>query len=102
MTNIPLSHWLALATALFTIGTIGVITRRNMLIALMSLEIMLNGVGLAFLAFARFRGDVSVHAAVFIVMAVAAAEVAIGLALAIAMYRNNGSIDLDQASRLKG
>ncbi|HHW97277.1 MAG: NADH-quinone oxidoreductase subunit K [Deltaproteobacteria bacterium ADurb.Bin058] len=102
MTNIPLSHWLALATALFAIGTIGVITRRNMLIALMSLEIMLNGVGLAFLAFARFRGDVSVHAAVFIVMAVAAAEVAIGLALAIAMYRNNGSIDLDQASRLKG
>lgn len=102
MTAIPLSHWLVLATALFAIGTIGVITRRNLLVALMSLEVMLNGVALAFLAFARFRGDVSVHAAVFIVMAVAAAEVAVGLALAIAMWRHNGSVDLDRAARLKG
>jgi NADH-quinone oxidoreductase subunit K len=63
---------------------------------------MLNGVALAVLAFARFRGDVSIHAAVFIVMAVAAAEVAVGLALAIALHRHAGSVDLDRASRLKG
>jgi NADH-quinone oxidoreductase subunit K len=68
----------------------------------MSLEIMLNGVNLAFLAFARARGDSLAHAAVFIVMAVAAAEVAIGLALAMALYRHDGNVDLDRANRLKG
>ena len=102
MTSVPLSYWLVLATALFAIGAVGVVTRRNAIVMLMSLEIMLNGVNLAFLAFARFRGDSQVHAAVFIVMAVAAAEVAVGLALAIALFRQNQSIDLDSASRMKG
>ena len=102
MTSVPLTHWLILATALFAIGGLGVATRRNALVVLMSLEIMMNAVNLAFLAFARARADSSAHAAVFIVMAVAAAEVAVGLALAIALFRHNKSIDLDRASRLRG
>ena len=102
MTSVPLSHWLVLSTALFVIGGLGVVTRRNALVVLMSLEIMMNAVNLAFLAFARARADSSAHAAVFIVMAVAAAEVAVGLALAIALFRHNKSIDLDRASRLRG
>jgi NADH-quinone oxidoreductase subunit K len=102
VTNIPLSHLLTVATLLFAIGALGVVTRRNALVVLMSLEILLNGVNLAFLAFARYHGDNLAHAAVFIVMAVAAAEVAVGLALAIALFRHHGSVDLDHASRLKG
>ena len=102
MTSVPLSWWILLSVVLFAIGTIGVLTRRNLLIALMSLEIMLNGVILAFLAFARFHGDTQAHATVFIVIAVAAAEVAVGLALAIALFRHHGSVDLDRATRMKG
>lgn len=102
MTSIPLSHLLVLATLLFGIGAAGVVTRRNVLVILMSLELMLNGVNLAFLSFARYLGDSMAHAAVFIVMAVAAAEVAVGLALAIALFRKTGSVNLDEASRLKG
>ncbi|NOZ01297.1 MAG: NADH-quinone oxidoreductase subunit NuoK [Deltaproteobacteria bacterium] len=102
MTGVPLSHFLVLAVALFTIGAVGVVTRRNALVALMSLELMLNGVNVAFLAFARWRGDALANAAVFIVMAVAAAEVAVGLALVIALFRHNRSVDLDEATRMKG
>jgi len=102
MTSIPLDHFLMLSVALFTIGAVGVMTRRNVLIVLMSLELMLNGVNVAFLAFARWHGDALGHAAVFIVMAVAAAEVAVGLALAIALFRRNGNVDLDKATRMKG
>lgn len=102
MSSIPLSHWLVLATALFGIGALGVVMRRNALVVLMSLELMLNGVNVAFLAFARARGDSLPHAAVFIVMAVAAAEVAVGLALAVALFRHGGTVDLDRARRLRG
>lgn len=102
MMSIPLSHLLVLSTALFTIGAIGVVTRRNVLVVLMSLELMLNGVNVAFLAFARWHGDALAHGAVFIVMAVAAAEVAVGLAIAIALFRHNQSVDLDKATRMKG
>jgi NADH-quinone oxidoreductase subunit K len=102
MTAVPLSYYLILATVLFGIGTIGVMTRRNVLVVLMSLEIMLNAVNLTFLAFARYRGDNLAHAAVFIVMAVAAAEVAVGLALAISLFRHHRSVDLDQAARMRG
>lgn len=100
--SIPISHLLALSLGLFGIGALGVITRRNLLVVLMSIELMLNGANVAFLAFARWRADNLAHAAVFIVMAVAAAEVAVGLALAIALFRHNRSVDLDQARRLKG
>lgn len=102
MTSVPLSAWLLLSLALVGIGVAGVLTRRNLLIALMSLEILLNGVNLAFLAFARFHGDTAAHAVVLVVMAVAAAEVAVGLALGIAIFRHTGSLDLDRADRMKG
>jgi NADH-quinone oxidoreductase subunit K len=102
MMDVPVSWYVILAVTLFGIGTLGVVTRRNLLVVLMSLEIMLNGVNLALLAFARFHGDVQGQAAVFIVMAVAAAEVAVGLALAIALFRHVGSVDLDRATRMKG
>lgn len=102
MTSIPISHYLVLASILFSIGVIGVVTRRNVLIVLMSLELMLNGVNLAFLAFARMRGDSLAHAAVFIVMAVAAAEVAVGLAMAIVLFKHYKGVNLDQASKMKG
>ncbi len=102
MTSIPVNHFVALALFLFAVGLVGVVTRRNALVVLMSLELMLNGANLAFLAFARMHGDSLAHAAVFIVMAVAAAEVAVGLALVIVLFRHNGSVDLDRATRLKG
>jgi NADH-quinone oxidoreductase subunit K len=102
MMDVPVSWYLILAVTLFGIGTVGVLTRRNLLVVLMSLEIMLNGVNLAILAFARHHGDAQGQAAVFIVMAVAAAEVAVGLALAIALFRHEGSVDLDRATRMKG
>ena len=102
MMSVPVTHFLSLALFLFVVGLIGVVIRRNALIVLMSLELMLNGANLAFLAFARMHGDSLGHAAVFIVMAVAAAEVAVGLALAIVLVRHNRSVDLDQAARLKG
>jgi len=102
MNGVPLSHYLVLSTTLFAIGAFGVITRRNAIVVLMSLEIMLNAVNLAFLAFARFRGDSLAHAAVFIVMAVAAAEVAVGLSLVIALFRHNGDVDVDRVTRMKG
>jgi len=89
VTAVPLAWYLGLAVVLFGIGLVGVATRRN-------------GVNVAFLAFARARGDTLAHAAVFVVMAVAAAEVAVGLAIAIALFRSGGSVDLDRASRLKG
>ncbi|MBP7127606.1 NADH-quinone oxidoreductase subunit NuoK [Myxococcota bacterium] len=102
MTSVPLTVWILLSLALVAIGVAGVLTRRNLLIALMSLEILLNGVNLAFLSFARFHGDTTAHAAVLVVMAVAAAEVAVGLALGIAIFRHTGSLDLDRANRMKG
>lgn len=102
MTSIPLTHILFLAFGLFIIGALGVITRRNLLVVLMSIELMLNGANVALLAFARWHGDNLAHAAVFIVMAVAAAEVSVGLALAIALFRHAKTVDLDQAKRLRG
>lgn len=102
MTSIPLSHVLVLALALFTIGAVGVMTRRNLLVVLMSIELMLNGANVAFLGFARWHGDSLAHAAVFIVMAVAAAEVSVGLALAMALFRHGRTVDVDRATRLKG
>ena len=102
MLGVPLGHMLAFSVGLFSIGLMGVVTRRNLLVVLMSIELMLNGVNVAFLSFARYLGDNTAHAAVFIVMAVAAAEVAVGLALAVAIFRHNGSVDLDRANGLRG
>ncbi len=105
---VVLNHYLLLAGALFTLGVIGVMTRRNAIVLLMSVELMLNAGNLAFIAFARFLGaqspDVAGNAMtmVFFVMSVAAAEVAVGLAILILLHRQRGSIDTEQVRDMAG
>jgi NADH-quinone oxidoreductase subunit K len=99
---IPISYFLALSAAMFVLGTLGVLLRRNALIMFMSLELMFNSGNLAFVAFARMYGGLTGQLVVFFVMSVAAAEVAIGLALIVAIFRSKRSIDLDQLNNLKG
>ncbi|MCX7607884.1 MAG: NADH-quinone oxidoreductase subunit NuoK [Anaerolineales bacterium] len=99
---IPLAYYLLVSAILFTMGALGVLIRRNALIIFMSIELMLNAANLAFVAFARQFNDFSGQLFVFFVMAVAAAEVAIGLALIVAIFRTKRSVDVDQMSSLKG
>ncbi len=94
--------YLIVAAALFGIGSLGVMLRRSPLIVLLSLEIMLNGANLALIAFARQLGDLDGQIFALAVMAVAAAEVAIGLGLIVAMARRDMALDVDQASALRG
>lgn len=99
---IPLTYYLIVSAVLFTIGVLGVLIRRNALIVFMSIELMLNAANLAFVAFAWQRGTIGGQLFVFFVMTVAAAEVAVGLALIVAIFRSKHSIDVDQMSSLKG
>jgi len=87
---------------LFSVGTVGVLIRRNALLILMSVELMLNAANLNFIAFARHAGTVAGHAIALLVMGLAAAEVAIGLALVIALYRKRDTIQVDEINLLKG
>jgi NADH-quinone oxidoreductase subunit K len=104
--SVPLNHLLALSGVLFVLGVLGVLVRRNAIVIFMSIELMLNSANLALIAFARamapaaeaMRGQVLV----FFVIAVAAAEVAIGLALIVTIFKTKRSIDVDQMSSLKG
>ena len=98
---IPLSWYLALSAVLFTIGTAGVLVKRNAISMFMCIELMLNSVNLTFVAFSSFFRDVSGQLFVFIVMTVAAAEAAVGLGIIIAMFRNRESLDVDEANVLK-
>ncbi len=99
---ISVNYYLALAAILFTIGALGVLVRRNAIIIFMSVELMLNAANLAFVAFARSWHAMSGQIFVFFIMTVAAAEVAIGLALIVTIFRTKASIDVDQMSNLKG
>lgn len=99
---LPTTYYVALSAILFTIGALGVLTRRNAILIFMSVELMLNAANLAFVAFARYHQALSGQIFVFFVMTVAAAEVAIGLALIVAIFRTKQSIDVDQMSSLKG
>ncbi len=99
---IPTSYYLALSAVLFAIGVTGVLTRRNAIIVFMSVELMLNSANLTFVAFARQFMDLSGQVFVFFVMVVAAAEVAVGLALIVAIFRSKQSISLDELNQLKG
>ncbi len=99
---LQLSWVLALSAVLFIIGVIGVIIRRNLIIILMCIELMLNSANMAFIAFARYHQNIDGHIAVFFVMAVAAAEVAVALALIILIYRNRKTINIDDLKDLKG
>ena len=92
---IPMYHYLVLAAVLFGIGTLGVLIRRNALVVFMSIELMLNAVNLTVLAFARYRGLPEGHAIVFFVMAVAAAEAAIGLAIILNVFRHRRTVNVD-------
>ncbi|NUN14848.1 MAG: NADH-quinone oxidoreductase subunit NuoK [Myxococcales bacterium] len=97
----PLSWWLTLGTVLFGVGTIGVLTRRNALVVFMSIELMLNAVNLILLAFARQRGDEHGHVLAFFIIAVAAAEAAVGLAIILSVFRHKRSVNLDDVRALK-
>jgi NADH-quinone oxidoreductase subunit K len=97
---VPVSWYLALAAALFGIGLVGVLVKRNALIVMMCLELMMNAANLTFLAFARQHGDLGGHAVAFFVIAVAACEAAVGLAIVIAVFRTRGNVELEQARAL--
>ena len=99
---IPVTYYVALSAILFTIGALGVLIRRNAIVIFMSIELMLNAANLVFVAYARAYGEISGQIFVFFVMTVAAAEVAVGLALIVAIFRSKQSIDVDQLSSLKG
>ena len=98
---VPLTWYLALSAVLFTIGVVGVITKRNAIQMFMCIELMLNAVNLTFVAFSSYFNDVTGQLFVFIVMTVAAAEAAVGLGIIIAIFRNRESLDVDDASVLR-
>lgn len=101
MTAIPLGHLLILAATLFTIGLIGVATRRNVLVMMMSIEVMLNAVNLTLVAFSRYHGWAEGHIIAFFIIAVAAAEAAVGLAMVLAMFRLKQTVYVDELKLLK-
>jgi NADH-quinone oxidoreductase subunit K len=98
---VPLSYYLILSAVIFAIGVLGVLIRRNLIVLLMSIELMLNGVNLTFIAFSRFLGSIDGQVMVFFVMAVAAAEAVIGLAIVIGVYRHRQSLDPQEMQLLK-
>lgn len=99
---VSVNLYLALSIVLFTIGALGVLIRRNAIIIFMAIELMLNAANLAFVAYARYWQSMNGQIYVFFIMTVAAAEVAIGLALIVAIFHTKASIDVDQMSSLKG
>ena len=98
---VPLSHVLALSLVLFVLGAAGFIFRRNIITIFMCIELMLNAVNLAFVAFARQHGQLEGQLTVFFVIVVAAAEAAVGLAIIIALYRNKESLSVDDLDSMK-
>ena len=102
MNSVPAEYFLILSAVMFALGILGVLLRRNALVVFMCLELMFNAANLAFITFARVYGAVSGQVVVFFVMTVAAAEVAIGLALMVEIFRTKRSIDMDQMNNLKG
>jgi NADH-quinone oxidoreductase subunit K len=95
---VPVNYYIILSAILFTIGVVGVLTRRNALIIFMSIELMLNSANLAFVAFGSLLQNFAGQIFVFFVIAVAAAEVAVGLALIVEIFKSKRSIDVDQIS----
>ncbi len=101
MERLPLEAYLLLSATLFTIGVVGVLTRRNAIVVLMSIEIMLNAVNLSLVAFSAYLGNVEGQLLVFFVMAVAAAEAAVGLAIVIALFRNQQTVYVDEVNLMR-
>ncbi|MDW8295646.1 MAG: NADH-quinone oxidoreductase subunit NuoK [Raineya sp.] len=101
ITKIPLEYYILLASVLFCIGVIGVLIRRNALIIFMCVELMLNAVNMLFIALSAYRGDAAGQVFVFFIMAVAAAEVAVGLAIIVMIYRNTRSVDVGELNKIR-
>ena len=99
--DIGYGHFLVLAAVLFMIGMAGVLVRRNALIILMSVELMLNAANMTLLAFSRMWGDLSAHTFALIVIAVAAAEASVGLAIVVAVFRGRRNVDVDRLTALR-
>jgi len=99
--GIPIQWYIYLSVTLFCIGVLGVLFRRNAIIIFMCIELMLNAVNLLMVAFSRYLGDSSGQVFVFFIMVVAAAEVAVGLAILMMIYRNTKSTDIDTLNKLK-
>jgi NADH-quinone oxidoreductase subunit K len=99
---VTINWYIALSGILFVLGALGVLLRRNAIILFMSVELMLNSANLLFVAFARHLGDLDGQVLVFFVITVAAAEVAVGLALIVAIFRTKKSINIDEINLLKG
>lgn len=99
--HVDISYYVYLSILLFSIGAMGVLLRRNAIILFMCIELMLNSVNLLFVAFSSYRGDANGQLFVFFIMVVAAAEVAVGLAILVMMYRNTKSVDVSLLDKLK-
>ncbi len=99
---VPISWYLLLSAAVFSIGVFGFLTRRNIIIMFMSIELMLNAVNISLVAFSHYLQDLRGHILVFFIITVAAAEAAIGLAIIIALIRNKNTIHVDEMHEMKG
>ncbi len=99
---VPTTYYVVLSAALFTLGILGVLVRRNAIVVFMSVELMLNAANLALVAFAHQRASIDGQVLVFFVISVAAAEVAVGLALLVAIFRSKRTTDVDEVRMLKG
>ncbi len=98
---VPLSAYVILSSILFTIGAVGVLIRRNLIILLLSIELMFNAANINFVAFSHYFQDVSGQVFVVFVLTIAAAEVAVGLAIVIALYRSRGTVNVDDINLMK-
>lgn len=99
--TVPIQYYIFISAVLFSIGVLGVLFRRNAIIIFMSIELMLNSVNLLLVAFSTYHNDASGQVFVFFIMAVAAAEVAVGLAILVTIFRNVHSVDIDELKSLK-
>jgi len=99
--DLTLNHYLALSAFLFAVGVTGVLTRRNAIVVFMCIEMMLNSVNLTLVAYSSYLGNITGQVLVFFVMAVAAAEAAVGLAIVIALFRNKQTVNIDEINILK-
>ena len=99
--NVGLEHYMVVSALLFCLGLLGVILRRNLLVIYMSLELMLNAANLALVAFSRFNGHLNGQVMVFFIITVAAAEVAVGLALIVALYRKRQTAHVEDLTTMK-
>ncbi len=99
---LTVNHFILLSAILFCLGAVGVLIRRNPLVMFMSIELMLNAANLAFVAFSRYLNNLDGQIFVFLILTVAAAEVAVGLAIIVAMFRARENVDVDEVNELKG